>query len=49
MEEALTLILLVVAGVLFTLAMLPRFASWAIQFIAAGAFALVLMMLVERL
>lgn len=49
MIDTLTLILLVVAGVLFALAMLRRFAPYAIQLLAGGALALVVMMLVQRL
>lgn len=47
--DAISLILLVVAGVLFAFAAWPRFATYAVHFLGGGALALVIMMLVERL
>lgn len=51
MESTLTLILLVVAGVLFAFAALPRapFNPYAIHLVAGGALALTVMLLVARL
>lgn len=49
MEAALTLILLVIAGVLFAFAAWPRFAPHSVHFLGGGALALVLMLLVARL